>query len=157
MQEIAHRHATGTEVKRHPRSGRSVHGPRPWRSRPPVAEHLRGRRPNLRYRGYCCSTCCRGEDTEGYAAASAECRRYFNINLTGHPISQDNDTGQGLEAYPHLIEQLVTVWNSPETDTFFKELIYDHRGGTRIGFEPGAYRDILLLRAIAQDALALAA
>ena len=96
-------------------------------------------------------------DTDGYAAASAECRRHFNVNLSSHPVSQDGEQSQGLEAYPHLIEQLVTVWNSPETDTFFNELIYDHRGGTRMGFEPGAYREILLLRAIAQDALALAA
>ena len=96
-------------------------------------------------------------DTAGYAAASAECRRYFNVNLTDHPVSQDNDNGQGLEAYPHLLEQLVKVWNTPDVDTFFHDLIYDNRGGTRIGFEPGAYRDILLLRDIAQDALALAA
>ncbi len=95
-------------------------------------------------------------DTTGYAAASAECRRYFNVNLTDHPISQDNESGQGLEAYPHLLEQLVKVWNTPEIETFFHDLIYDDRGGTRIGFEPGAYRDILLLRAIAQDALQFA-
>lgn len=90
-------------------------------------------------------------DAVGYAAASAECRRYFNVNLTDHPISQDNDSGEGLEAYPHLLEQLVSVWNSPDRDAFFKDLIYDHRGGTRMGFKPAAYRDILLLRAIAQD------
>jgi hypothetical protein len=95
-------------------------------------------------------------DTTGYAAASAECRRYFNVNLTDHPISQDNESGQGLEAYPHLLEQLVKVWNTPEIETFFHDLISDDRGGTRIGFEPGAYRDILLLRAIAQDALQFA-
>jgi hypothetical protein len=98
-------------------------------------------------------------DATGYAAASAECRRYFNVNLTDHPVSQDNDTGLGLEAYPHLLDQLVHVWNLPERDDFFKDLIYDHRGGTRMGFHPAAYRDILLLRAIAQttplpDALA---
>ena len=96
-------------------------------------------------------------DTGGYAAAVAECRRHFNVNLSSHPVSQDGEPSQGLEAYPHLIEQLVTVWNSPEIDAFFDQLIYDHRGGTRMGFEPGAYREILLLRAIAQDALALAA
>jgi hypothetical protein len=90
-------------------------------------------------------------DATGYAAASAECRRYFNVNLTDHPISQDNDSGEGLEAYPHLLEQLVNVWNSPDRDAFLKDLIYDHRGGTRMGFKPAAYRDILLLRAIAQD------
>jgi hypothetical protein len=93
----------------------------------------------------------RAGDTVGYAAASAECRRYFNVNLTDHPISQDNDSGEGLEAYPHLLDQLVQVWNSPERDAYFQDLIYDHRGGTRMGFKPAAYRDILLLRAIAQD------
>lgn len=96
-------------------------------------------------------------DTAGYAAASAECRRYFNINLAGHPVSQDSEPGQGLEAYPHLLEQLVKAWNTPNIDAFFHDLIYDDRGGTRIGFEPGAYRDILLLRAIARDTLPLAA
>lgn len=96
-------------------------------------------------------------NTESYAAASAECRRHFNINLSGHPISQDSEIGLGLEAYPHLLDQLVSVWNSPGIDDFFNDLIYDHRGGTRTGFEPGAYRDILLLRAIAQEALPLAA
>jgi hypothetical protein len=99
----------------------------------------------------------RAGDTVGYATASAECRRYFNINLSGHPIFHDNETGDGLEAYPHLLEQLVHEWNSPDIEAFFNDLIYDHRGGTRLGFEPGAYRDILLLRAIAQQALPLAA
>lgn len=96
-------------------------------------------------------------DTAGYAAASAECRRYFNVNLSGHPISQDSEQSQGLEAYPHLLEQMVKVWNTPEIDAFFHDLIYDNRGGTRMGFEPGAYRDILLLREIAHSGLALAA
>ncbi|MDZ7596349.1 MAG: hypothetical protein U0932_17045 [Thiobacillus sp.] len=96
-------------------------------------------------------------DTEAYAAASAECRRYFNINLIDHPISQENETGRGLEAYPHLLEELVNVWNTPEINAFFHDLIYDDRGGTRMGFEPAAYRDILLLREIARDALPLAA
>lgn len=93
----------------------------------------------------------RDGDEPGYKVASAECRRHFNINLTGHPISQDSDAGNGLEAYPHLFEQLVKVWGTANTDDFFRDLLYDNRGGTRIGFDPGAYRDILLLRAIAQN------
>lgn len=96
-------------------------------------------------------------DLESYAAASAECRRHFNVNFSDHPVSQDSEQGRGLESYPHLIEQLVKVWNSPEIDAFFNDLIYDQRGGTRMGFEPAAYRDILLLRSIARDALPLAA
>ena len=96
-------------------------------------------------------------DTESYAAASAECRHYFNVNLSGHSVSQDSEPGQGLEAYPHVLEQLMKVWGSPEIEDFFKDLVFDNRGGTRIGFEPGAYRDILLLRAIARDVEPLAA
>lgn len=97
-------------------------------------------------------------DLSGYAAASAECRRYFNINLSGQPVPQAGESGQGLEAYPLLVEELVRVWKSPNASAFFDELIYDNRGGTRIGFEPNVYRDILMLRAIAeQDKDSLAA
>ncbi len=99
----------------------------------------------------------RNGNTEAYTAASAECRRYFNVNLSAHPASQDGESSQGLEAYPHLLEKLVEVWNTPELDAFLHDLIYDDRGGTRIGFEPHAYRDILMLRAVAHDALTFAA
>lgn len=88
-------------------------------------------------------------DTAGYTAASTECRRYFNVNLSNYQ-GPDSEAGQGLEAYTHVLEQLVKVWNTPDINAFFDDLIFDHRGGTRIGFEPDAYRDILLLRTIAQ-------
>ncbi len=96
-------------------------------------------------------------DAAGFDAACAECRRHFNINLSAHPVSQGSGQEQGLEAYPHLLDQLVEKWRSPDLYDFFKDLIYDHRGGTRMGFEPAAFRDILLLRAIAQDTMPLAA
>lgn len=99
----------------------------------------------------------RNGNTEAYTAASAECRRYFNVNLSAHPASQDGESSQGLEAYPHLLEKLVEVWNTPELDAFLHDLIYDDRGGTRMGFEPHAYRDVLMLRAVAHDALPFAA
>jgi len=95
----------------------------------------------------------RAGDHAGHEAASTECSRYFNVNL----VSQNTESGNGLEAYPHLFDQLTQKWNSPEIYDFFDDLIYDHRGGTRLGFEPAAYREILLLRAIAQDVLPLAA
>ncbi|MBI1285543.1 MAG: hypothetical protein GC183_14620 [Thiobacillus sp.] len=95
----------------------------------------------------------RAGDHAGYEAASTECSRYFNINL----VARSTECGNGLEAYPHLFDQLTQKWNSPEIYDFFDDLIYDHRGGTRLGFEPAAYREILLLRAIAQDVLPLAA
>jgi Tfp pilus assembly protein FimV len=93
----------------------------------------------------------RAGDTAGYTAASTECRRYFNVNLDGRAFFNEADNGQGIEAYPHLLEKMVQVWNTPDIKAFFDDLVFDHRGGTRIGFEPGVYRDILLLRSIAQD------
>ncbi|HQT31791.1 MAG TPA: hypothetical protein PLL61_11315 [Thiobacillus sp.] len=93
----------------------------------------------------------RAGDTMGYVTASTECRRYFNVNLDGRAFFSEGDNGQGLEAYPHLLEQMVKVWNTPDIGPFFDDLVFDHRGGTRAGFEPGAYRDILLLRSIAHD------
>lgn len=93
----------------------------------------------------------RDGDLAGYAATCAECRKHFNVNLADHPAANQADTGEGLEAYPHLLDRLTQVWRAPDVDTFFNDLIYDHRGGTRMGFSPAAYREILLLRAIAHD------
>lgn len=90
-------------------------------------------------------------DTSSYEAASAECRRHFNINISEHPLSQDLNKGIGLESYPHILDILTHAWNTPEVVAVFHDLIYDNRGGTRMGFEPGAYREILMLRAIALE------
>lgn len=96
----------------------------------------------------------RAGDNAGYAAASTQCRRHYNIDLTQPPVSQDGEIGPGLEAYRHVMDRVVQMWRSAEIMDFLRDLIYDDRGGTRVGFEPGAYRDILLLRDIAGTTLA---
>jgi hypothetical protein len=97
-------------------------------------------------------------DETGYAAASQQCKRHLNINLAAYPLSQDPEDSHGLENYPHTLEMLTQAWDTPGVEPLFDDLIYDQRGGTRLGFEPAAYRDILLLRDIAQQkALAMAA
>ena len=96
-------------------------------------------------------------DTEGYTVASAECSRHFNVNLSGRPVSQESGASHGFEDYPHLLEQAVVVWGTPAAEDFFNDLIIDKRGGTRLGFDPSAYRDILLLREISRSNPPLAA
>jgi len=97
-------------------------------------------------------------DEQGYAEASKECRRHFNVHFSDHPLALEQDGNRGLETYPHILEMLTRAWNTPDINTLFTDLIYDKRGGVRMGFEPGAYRDILLLRDIAQQkTLAMAA
>lgn len=96
----------------------------------------------------------RSGDEAGYAAASTQCRRHYNIDLTQPPVSQDIEHGPGLEAYPHVMERVVQMWSSAGIENFLRDLIYDDRGGTRVGFEPSAYRDILLLRDIVRQTCA---
>ena len=97
-----------------------------------------------------------GNEAE-YNTARSECQRHFNIQIPQLAALQAA-SGKGLEAYPHVLVRLEAVWRTAERDAFFHDLIYDHRGGTRLGFEPLAYRDILMLRAIAQEtALPIAA
>jgi hypothetical protein len=90
-------------------------------------------------------------DEAGYAEASAACRRHFNVHFSSHPMSQGPDDSRGLETYPHILQMLTHAWNTPRIHAVFKDLIYDQRHGARMGFEPGAYRDILLLRDIVQE------
>jgi hypothetical protein len=99
----------------------------------------------------------RNDNEADYNAARSDCQRHFNIQIPPLTALQP-DSGKGLEAYPHVLVQLEAVWRTAEVEAFIRDLIYDHRGGTRLGFEPAAYRDILMLRAIAQEtALPIAA
>ena len=85
-----------------------------------------------------------------YVAARSECQSLFNVNLT-EPSAVSYTPGQAsLEAYPHVVAQLQTVWNTPDADDFLSNLVYDQRGGLRQGFDLGAYREILLLHSLAE-------
>ncbi len=85
-----------------------------------------------------------------YQAASIECQSLFNINLSAHPVDPGIPGEASLEAYPHVIAQLQTVWDTPEAEDFLSNLVYDDRGGIRQGFNPGAYCEILWLRTLAE-------
>ena len=86
-----------------------------------------------------------------YQAARSECKSLFNVNLSDHPAVAYTPGCANLEAYPHVIAQLIAVWQSPEAEDFLSNLVYDQRGGIRQGFELGAYREILLLHCIAEE------
>lgn len=92
----------------------------------------------------------RERDEAGYAAASSECRRHFNVNVLPHPASDEQNSSHGLESYPHILDMLTQAWNTPELDAMFQALIHDRRGGVRVGFAPAAYRDLLFLLDIAR-------
>lgn len=82
----------------------------------------------------------------GYNELAPQFRKHFNGRVPdwenyGHELALDD----GLEAFPHLVARIERDWGTPEARRFLEELLYDNRGGSRLGFSLAAYRDILLL------------
>ena len=88
----------------------------------------------------------RTNNRQGYDELAPQFRRHFNGRVPewdnyGHELALDD----GLEAFPHLVARIERDWGTAEARKFLEELLYDNRGGSRLGFSLAAYRDILLL------------
>ena len=88
----------------------------------------------------------RTNNRAGYDELAPQFRTHFNGRMPdwdnyGHELALDD----GLEAFPHLVAMLQRDWGTSEARKFLEELLYDNRGGSRLGFSLAAYRDILLL------------
>ena len=88
----------------------------------------------------------RTDNRSGYDELAPKFRTHFNGRMPdwdnyGHELALDD----GLEAFPHLVAMLQRDWGTSEARKFLEELLYDNRGGSRLGFSLAAYRDILLL------------
>jgi len=59
----------------------------------------------------------------------------------------------GLEAFPHLIEQLSAIWGTEDCRSFLERLLFHNRQGRRVGFSLVAYDDILTLRQLLEAQL----
>ncbi|MEO8135612.1 MAG: hypothetical protein ABI831_16740, partial [Betaproteobacteria bacterium] len=60
--------------------------------------------------------------------------------------SQSPDSG--IAFFPRLLRRIRTNWGKPESLAVIEDLLYDNRGGARVGFSLTAFRDLLLLAAI---------
>lgn len=88
----------------------------------------------------------RTNNRQGYDELAPQFRKHFNGRVPdwdnyGHELALDD----GLEAFPHLVARIERDWGTGEARKFLEELLYDNRGGSRLGFSLAAYRDILLL------------
>lgn len=88
----------------------------------------------------------RTNNRAGYDQLAPLFRKRFNGRMPdwetyGHELALDD----GLEAFPHLVARLERTWGTPDARKFLEDLLYDNRGGSRLGFSLAAYRDILLL------------
>jgi len=88
----------------------------------------------------------RTNNRAGYDELAPQFRKHFNGRMPdwdsyGHELALDD----GLEAFPHLVARIERDWGTADARKFLEELLYDNRGGSRLGFSLAAYRDILLL------------
>lgn len=92
----------------------------------------------------------RDGQTSEYEAATAECKRHFNVAIADfdEPLQEDFSS---IEDYPHVTAQLQRVWGSAEALPFLDDLIFNRRLEARQGFGRNAYLEILLLRSMLGD------
>lgn len=89
------------------------------------------------------------ESAEGkYENYRQKIKLHFNVAMPAYSEVEVNLAGHGLESYSHIMSELVRLWPTDQVNAYLDDLIHDRRGGSRMGFDPATYRDIVLLRAL---------
>ncbi|MGA7948535.1 MAG: hypothetical protein WCA45_00025 [Thiobacillaceae bacterium] len=88
---------------------------------------------------------------KAFEEARIACKQHFNIRIPDLDEDDPEPGAAGLEAYPHILAELTRLWGTPECQSYLDDLIFDRRGGIRVGFHPPAYREIMLLRTMQAD------
>lgn len=90
----------------------------------------------------------RAENPVKYEEVRQQCRRHFNTIVPTYETCKDHAMASGIESYRHVMAELVRLWPTEKIAAYLDDLLYDNRRGNRIGFDPGAYQEIMLLREI---------
>lgn len=88
-----------------------------------------------------------GAETK-YEDYRQKCKTHFNVSMPSYGEVEVNQASHGLESYTHILSELVRLWPTEQVMPYLDDLIYDRRGGSRMGFDPATYRDIVLLQSI---------
>ena len=88
---------------------------------------------------------------EDFERSSQELRQHFNVQAEewGSPAGT---TRGSLETYPHIRNQITSLWQDPGCVKYLHSLLMDNREGTRAGFPLAVAEEILLLIAVQSDA-----
>jgi hypothetical protein len=78
--------------------------------------------------------------------------KLFNAE-TPHWEQQAGRVDEGLAAFPRLVGLIRKGWPHAEALGAIENLLYDNRGGQRVGFSLPAFRDLLLLHSILEEHL----
>ena len=86
-------------------------------------------------------------DRQDFRRLSEEFHQHFNVQTPMWEAFGTSETGidNGLDAFPHIVKEIVSLWRKPECREYLEGLLFDNREGRRIGFPVAAYGDILML------------
>ena len=87
-----------------------------------------------------------------FGRLAQEFHQQFNSQPPKWDTSQHDKDDGGLEAIPRVLEQIVSLWGTPQCREYLELLLHDNRDGQRVGFPPSTYEDILLLRQLCDPA-----
>jgi hypothetical protein len=90
-------------------------------------------------------------DQTRFDALQQRFKAHFNTKAPEWNVQDDESGAKGLEDYPHLVNQICTLWGSNQVARFLEDLLFNNRGGQREGFDLPVYLDLLLLANIAYE------
>jgi hypothetical protein len=90
-----------------------------------------------------------------FGRLAQEFHQHFNSQAPKWDTSQPDTDDGGLETIPRVMEQIVSLWGTPQCREYLELLLYDNRDGQRVGFPPCTYEEILLLRQLCDPAPAV--
>jgi hypothetical protein len=71
--------------------------------------------------------------------------KQFNAQAPKWTACSQLEKDDGLEGIPRLMDDIVSLWGTPQCVDYLQRLLYDNRRGQRTGFSRVVYEDILLL------------
>jgi hypothetical protein len=90
-------------------------------------------------------------DQQKYEAILARIKVLFNVKLAPWDTQSSRQPPKTLADFPHIIDEILGLWQSAGVVPYLKSLLRDDRNGTRHGFDLPVYRDILQLIALASE------
>lgn len=90
-------------------------------------------------------------DQQKYETILARIKALFNVKLAPWDAQSSHQPPKTLADFPHIIDEILDLWQTAGVMPYLKSLLRDDRNGTRHGFDLPVYRDILQLIALASD------
>ena len=94
-------------------------------------------------------TAAHGSESD-YAQAVADCNRYYRINMPSFAEAKKVGTAT-IEDFPYITKELEMTWGSAGALELLNDLIYNSESQPEDGFEPEIFKQLFMLKQIAEN------